>query len=120
MTRATLGLVLVGVLVAWAPAPPEAPIAEAAMRGDLAQVQALIAAGEDVNASLGDGMTALHWAAQRGAPELAGVLIEAGASIDAGTRLGAHTPLHVASRSGQHELVSASLENELLADRPER
>ena len=36
------------------------------MRGDVATVRALIARRADVNAPQGDGMTALHWAADRG------------------------------------------------------
>ena len=71
---------------------PDAPVADAAMRGDLEAVRSLLSAGEDVNAARGDGMTALHWAAMKGRPDVAGVLIEAGAAISrrargwAGTR----------------------------------
>ena len=92
------------------PAGPDAPVAEAAMRGDLAAVRSLLAEGEDVNGALGDGMTALHWAAMKGRLDLAAVLIDAGADLEAGTRLGGHTPLHVASRAAQAPLVEALLE----------
>ncbi|WP_419950066.1 ankyrin repeat domain-containing protein [Candidatus Palauibacter sp.] len=91
------------------PAGPDAPVAEAAMRGDLAAVRSLLAEGEDVNGALGDGMTALHWAAMKGRLDLAEVLIDAGADLEAGTRLGGHTPLHVASRAAQAPLVEALL-----------
>ena len=49
---------------------PEAPVADAAMRGDVLEVQALLRSGEDVNAAQGDGMTALHLAASKGSTEL--------------------------------------------------
>ncbi len=91
------------------PPGPDAPVADAAMRGDLDAVRALLAAGEDVNAARGDGMTALHWAAMKGRLDVAEVLIEAGAELEAGTRLGGHTPLHVASRAAHAPLVEALL-----------
>ena len=92
------------------PAGPDAPVADAAMRGDLAAVRSLLAAGEDVNAARGDGMTALHWAAMKGRLDVAEVLIVSGADLEAGTRLGGHTPLHVASRAAQAPIVEALLE----------
>ena len=53
-------------------------MAAAAMREDLAEVRALLTRGADVNAAQGDGMTALHWAAERGNAELTAVLLDAG------------------------------------------
>ena len=47
-------------------AAPDAPVADAAMRGDVEAVRTLIKSGADVNAAQGDGMTALHWAAMDG------------------------------------------------------
>ena len=61
-------------------------------------------------------MTALHWAAMRNDPAAAMLLIEAGASLDAGTRLGGHTPLHVASRSGSVSVSRMLLESGTVAD----
>ncbi|NNF25803.1 MAG: ankyrin repeat domain-containing protein, partial [Gemmatimonadetes bacterium] len=46
--------------------PVDAPVADAAERGDLEAVRALLRDGADVNASQGDGMSALHWAAMNG------------------------------------------------------
>ena len=89
---------------------PDAPVADAAMRGDLAAVRSLLDAGEDVNGARGDGMTALHWAAMKGRLDLAEMLVDAGADLEAGTRLGGHTPLHVASRAAQAPLVEALLQ----------
>ena len=83
---------------------PDAPIAEAAMRGDTAEVRALIERGEDVNAALGDGMTALHWSAERGDSDIVSLLLSAGGQVELTTRLGAYRPLHLAARGG-HEVV---------------
>ena len=57
----------------------EAPVAAAAMRDDVAEVRALMSRGADVNAAQGDGMTALHWAAERGNAELTTLLLQSGA-----------------------------------------
>ena len=56
------------------------PLADAAMRGDKTAVAALIKDGVDVGAAQGDGMTALHWAAERGNAEIAEMLVYAGAN----------------------------------------
>ena len=89
--------------------PPSTPVADAAMRGDGATVRALVATGADVNVSQGDGMTALHWAANRGDSSLAVVLLRAKARLTATTRIGGYTPLHVASQSGATGVVRALL-----------
>ncbi|MEE2790120.1 MAG: ankyrin repeat domain-containing protein, partial [Acidobacteriota bacterium] len=86
----------------------EAPVAEAVMRHDREAVYALIDAGADVDTALGDGMTGLHWAALHGDVEITRLLLDAGATIEATTRLGSHTPLHVASRSA-HAGVATTL-----------
>jgi len=86
-----------------------APVADAAMRGDLTTVKKLIAQGVSVNASQGDGMTALHWAADRGDSALASILVRAKANVRATTRIGAYTPLHIASRTGNPAVVKALL-----------
>jgi ankyrin repeat protein len=82
-------------------------IADAAMRGDRADVLALIKQGADVNAPQGDGVTALHWAARHGDAELVTSLVAAGARAGAGTRLGAFTPLHLAAERGSAPIVKA-------------
>ena len=90
-------------------AGPESPVADAAMRGDAAAVRSLIAEGEDVNAAQGDGMTALHWAARNRDGALVRTLLEAGAKVGAGTRIGHYTPLHLASEAGAGEVVEILL-----------
>ena len=95
-------------LLLWGAAPPDAPVADAAMRDDVEQVRALIADGADVNAAQGDGMSALHWAAENGSVGMTRILLEAGANVEAVTRLGAYRPLHLAAKGG-HQLVVESL-----------
>ena len=60
----------VAVVSGLAAAPGDAPVADAARIGDLHTVRALLQEGADVNAAHGDGMSALHWAAERGDGEL--------------------------------------------------
>lgn len=106
-----LGLAFLAALASLAPAPRgDSPVADAAMRDDVAAVRALLADGADVNAPRGDGMTGLHWAALNGNAEIARLLIGAGADLDAATRIGAHTPLHVAGREGSGEIVAVLAE----------
>ena len=91
-------------------AAPDSPLADAAMKGDAAAVRGLLASGADVNAARGDGMTALHWAAETGNAEIADILASAGAILEVTTRLGAYTPLHVAGRKGADEVIRVLLE----------
>jgi ankyrin repeat protein len=70
----------------------------------------LLRDGADVNAAQGDGMTALHWAAERGDAALAEMLVYAGANVEAETRIGHYTPLHIASRVGDADITRMLLE----------
>lgn len=81
------------------------PLADAAMKGDKETVKTLLKQGADVGVAQGDGMTALHWAAERGDAELAQLLIVAGANVQAVTRIGLYTPLHLAAKSGSADVA---------------
>src|SRR6185295_18160911 len=95
---------------AWlAAAPSGTPVADAAMRGDRDGVRTLLKQGADVGASQGDGMTALHWAADRGDAELAEMLVYAGANVAAVTRIGQYTPLHLATKAANAAVVETLL-----------
>ena len=74
-------------LVLLVPAPAsvsaDAPLADAAERGDRSEVCALIGQHVDVDQSQADGMTALHWAAHHDDPETVRLLVNAGADVRA-------------------------------------
>ena len=91
-------------------AAADSPVADAASRGDEETVRALLERGADVQTARPDGMTALHWAAMRSDLEVTEMLLYAGANLEATTRIGQHTPLHVAGRSGRAPVVQALLE----------
>ena len=101
-----------GVLVltsGLAAAPPDARVADAAQRRDIDGVRTLLRSGADVNAAQGDGMTALHWASLNADLETMNVLLAAGATTEALTRVGAYTPLHLASGRGHAAAVERLL-----------
>jgi uncharacterized protein len=103
------GTIVAAALLSAASTLPSSPIADAAMKGDLAKVRALVAEGASVNVAQGDGMTALHWAAERGDPAMTELLLRAHANVKAVTRIGGYTPLHIASKSGNAAVVIALL-----------
>jgi ankyrin repeat protein len=104
------GVLLAAMASAAGLAQSRSVVADAAARGDVDAVRAALAGGADANAPQGDGMTALHWAASRGDVEMTGLLLYAGAHVEAVTRIGAYAPLHVASRAGQAAVVRRLLE----------
>lgn len=108
LNASAVGVALVALLLV--AARPDAPVADAASRGDVEAVRELIARGEDVNAAQGDGMTALHWAARRGDDGMARLLLDAGARPGAVTRLGDYTPLHLAAELGHAQVTEHLLE----------
>jgi len=114
-TRKPMFLLLLP-LVFLAAGPPDAPVADAAMRGDLDSVREMLRRGADVNAPQADGMTALHWAAERGDVELTEMLLFADAHPGARTRNGHYTPLHLAARAGQSGTVGLLVEDGAVLD----
>ncbi len=93
------------------PLPPAhtPAVADAAKDRDAATMKKLIAQGADVNVPEGDGMTALHWAAEHGDSAMTSTLLRAHANVKATTRIGSYTPLELASRSGSPVVVKALL-----------
>ena len=90
--------------------PPGNDLLEAARAGDAAAVRALLQTGTEVNAARGDGITALHLAAEHGHAEAARTLLDGGAAVERGTRIGRYTPLHLAARGGHGDVVALLLD----------
>ncbi len=90
-------------------APSSSPVADAARRGDRDAVRTLLKLGADVSGAHGDGMTALHWAAERGDAAMTEMLVYAGANVAAVTRIGQYTALHLGSQAGSAPVVQALL-----------
>jgi ankyrin repeat protein len=85
------------------------PIADVAMKGDLAAVRTLVKQHPgDVNASQPDGSTALLWAAYWNDTETVKALLAAGANVNASNRDG-YTPLSQACTNGDAALVEMLL-----------
>ncbi len=84
------------------------PVADAAMKGDKAAVQALIKQKADVNLPQADGATAIQWAAYRNDVDIADLLIAAGADVKKPNRDGA-TPLQLASINGNAPMIQKLL-----------
>ena len=86
-----------------------AAVVDAAEQRDLAAVREQLRAGADANEAQGDGMTALHWAADYGDAELAEMLLYAGAKAEVSTRIGGYRPLHIAARNGHADVITVLL-----------
>ena len=89
---------------------PATTLLAAARSGDVETARGLLKNGADVNNAYGDGMTPLHWAATTGNVEMGKMMLYAGANVLARTRIGSHTPLMLAARSGSGPLVEAFLQ----------
>ena len=83
---------------------------DATRAADADKVAALIAAGTDLGVATGDGMTALHWAAQLDRVSIMVALLDAGAEVNPTTRIGHYTPLHIASDHANSAIVELLLE----------
>ena len=105
-TSKLFALILSVALTASLAATGPSDIADAAQQKNIAAVKKLLKDGADVNASQGDGMTALHWAALNGDAEMAQMLLYAGANVGAKTRIGGYTPLHLAAQIGNASVMA--------------
>ena len=84
-------------------------VAAAAMGGDPTAVRRLLQEGADVDAAQRDGTTALHWAVRWDDHETAGLLIRAGAALDAANHAGA-TPMRLATLNGSAAMIARLLD----------
>jgi ankyrin repeat protein len=110
MRRLALKTLTAVVLSAMASAAlAQAEIADAARKGNKAEIERLLKRGADVNAQQADGATALQWAAYRGDAKLAELLLKVGAKPGLANHDGA-TPLWLAAGRGDAAIVRALLE----------
>jgi ankyrin repeat protein len=105
-----MGALAAIALLAAAAALSDRALLDAAKRGDVAAVRQALKEGADPNFAQGDGLTALHLAAEAGQLEVTKVLLAARANVHAKTRIGAYTPLHLAAGAGHVDVVTALLE----------
>ena len=89
-------------------APADPKLIQAVKNQDLQSVRALLKQRVDVNATEGDGTTALHWASHRDDLAIADALIRSGARANAANDLGA-TPLHLACTNRSAPMVDRLL-----------
>ena len=89
----------------------EAPLVDAAARGDVVAVRALLdhAPAKAVSAGGVDGTTALHWAVRSDQQDMASLLIRAGADVAAKNRYGI-TPLYLAAVNGSAGMIRMLLD----------
>lgn len=80
----------------------------AVRNGDHAALEKLIQKKSDVNATEGDGSTALLWASYQDDAQAASALLRAGANVNAANDLGA-TPLWAACQNGSAEMAGLLL-----------
>lgn len=78
---------------------------EATRAGDADRVTRLLTDRPDLNEATGDGLTAVHLAAQSGHRAILEALLNAGAEVDPTTRIGSYTPLHIASSQADSAIV---------------
>ena len=104
MRKTVLGLLLGFIISSSAFA---GPLGDAAKKGDVAEIERLLASGADPNEP--DAIASpLHWAAMNGHATAVELLAASGAILDAQSDM-LGTPLHAASGFGQVETVRALL-----------
>jgi ankyrin repeat protein len=95
--RGTNGNTLLNLAVSFAGRPD--------WKGSVSIIEALLAAGSDVNDANDRGWTPLHAAAYANQPEIAGILLAKGAALDAEAHGAGGTPLIIALFWGHREVA---------------
>jgi len=103
MKQRLLTTIAAVVLVGCGPSASDISIHTAAFGGHIKAIKQHLAAGADVDAKSGIGLTPLHEAADRLSKEIAELLIAKGADVNAKNDDG-ETPLHYAAFVGQKEI----------------
>ncbi len=111
IARLRLAAMLVLSCLVFAPSVSVASeLIDATRAGDTERVARLLTDRPELNEATGDGMTALHWAAQSGHDAIVQSLLDAGAEVDPFTRIGSYTPLHIASGQANDTIVRMLLQ----------
>ena len=100
---------LIAILLPAAASAAGVPLVDAAERGNLAEVQALVKKGADINAARVDGLTALHAAVYADHLDIVEALLTAGAKAPAANRYGV-TPLYLAAVNGNAAIIRRLIE----------
>lgn len=107
-------IVLVGVFTLTASggaatAAEQTPLIDAVRNGNTATVKTLLAGAADVNQTVADGSTALHWAVHHDDVALVSTLLTAGAQPTATNRYGVQ-PIVLAAENGSAQILKTLLE----------
>ena len=86
----------------------DAPLADAVQHRDTVRALSLLKSQVDVNATQGDGATALHWAVYFDDAEFVALLIDSGAEVNLPNNYGV-TPLVLASKNGNAVILEQLL-----------
>jgi len=108
LTRIIGASLVIAALTAGLAAAGDVRVIDAVRARNVERVRALLAERVDVNATQGDGATALHWAVHLDDLSLVDTLIRAGARADAADDTGA-TPLYLACVNRNADAVSRLL-----------
>lgn len=87
--------------------PKEAIFYSAVKTGQTEEVRSLLAEGLDVNQPFGEGISALHLAVINNQEEVAEILIQSGANVNAPDATLSATPLHLAALYGRNNIANA-------------
>jgi uncharacterized protein len=102
-------VLVAGVAVLFMGAAGTPTLIDTVRNSDHEGLRGLLKQGANVNATSGDGTTALHWAAYRDDVDAADLLLRAGAHVNAANDLGV-TPLWTAAQNGSPTMVRRLLQ----------